>query len=147
MVSIYSDGSSSGRVQGPGGYGWVIVRDEEKVLAWGYGGSPSSTNNLQEMEGAIQGLMAVAEQGIRGSEPIELVSDSQYVLGIASGKYQAQANLDTVARLREACKLVRPRYRWVRGHTGNRFNEHCDLLAKQGKKENSEPKRRPAHCD
>jgi ribonuclease HI len=136
MISIYSDGSSSGRLGGAGGYGWVIVKNDQ-VLAWSYGGSPLTTNNLMEMEGAIQGLEAVLELGLNGSnEPLELVSDSRYCLGMASGEYTATKNFAETAKLHELAKKVGCRFRWVPGHQGNKYNEICDQLAKQGKIEN-----------
>lgn len=139
MISIYADGSSSGGSNKPGGYGFVIVRGQE-VLAWSYGGSPSTTNNLMETEGAIQGLEAALELKLHeGSEMIELVSDSQYTLGIASGGYSPQKNLDQAQKLVQLAQQVKCRFRWVKGHAGDQFNEHCDRLAKQGKLENTLP--------
>lgn len=144
MLSIYSDGSSSGGSGKAGGYGFVLVRgaksDHPEELAWGYGGSPATTNNLMEMEGAIQGLMKALELGLPGTgEPIELVSDSQYTLGIASGGYSPSSNLEEAARLVDLAKRVGCRFRWVRGHAGEPFNEACDQLAKLGKTENTPP--------
>lgn len=137
MISIYADGSSTGRADGAGGYGFVIVRGDT-VLAWSYGGSPRTTNNLMEMEGAIQGLTTALDLDLIGrGEPIELVSDSQYALGIANGAYTPSKNLEKAAQLIDLAAKVRCRFRWVRGHQGDIFNEHCDKLAKQGKLENT----------
>jgi ribonuclease HI len=139
VISIYSDGSSGAGGGKPGGYGWIIVKDEQ-VLAWSYGGSPATTNNLMEMEGAIQGLEAVLELKLHETgEPLELVSDSQYTLGIASGAYTATKNLESASRLQDLTARVGCRLRWVRGHNGETFNEKCDALAKQGKIENTPP--------
>jgi ribonuclease HI len=134
VISVYSDGSSTGRANRPGGYGWVIVKDQE-VLLWGYGGSPRTTNNVMELEGAIQGLRALMKMG--AGDVVELVSDSQYTLGLATGKYSPSSNVDQAIQLRELFKSTGARGRWVRGHNGDNFNEYCDQLAKQGKKENS----------
>ncbi len=147
MISIYADGSSSGRLGGAGGYGWVIVRtwleegvEKEETLAWSYGGSPQTTNNLMEMEGAIQGLEAALELKLHERrEQLELVSDSQYTLGMASGTYTATKNFNETARLADLAKQVGVRFRWVRGHIGNKYNEICDQLAKQGKTEHTAP--------
>jgi ribonuclease HI len=142
VISIYCDGSSSGGSKKPGGYGYVIVTTMTGMppveIAWGYGGSPATTNNLMEMEGAIQGLLKALEMGLHEwPQPIELVSDSQYTLGIASGGYNASTNLEEAARLRDLALKVKCRFRWVRGHQGEVFNEACDELAKLGKTENT----------
>lgn len=143
MISIYADGSSTGRADGPGGYGWII-RDGDKVLAWGYGGSPSTTNNLMELEGAIQGMEAFLRLGASGL--VELVSDSQYTLGMASGAWNASKNLESVGRARELAKKVGCRFRWVPGHEGETWNEYCDQLAKQGKVEHTIPVPKPSRA-
>ena len=136
MISVYCDGSSSGGSHKPGGYGWVIVRGEE-VLLWSYGGSPSTTNNLQELEGAIRGLEAALALGLDKGDAVELVSDSEYVIGIVTGAYHPTTNLESVKRLRDFTSQIKGlRCRWVRGHTGDKHNEECDQLAGLGKAEN-----------
>ena len=142
MLSVYSDGASSGGKNRPGGYGWVIVKDEphrpvrETVVAWSYGGSPQTTNNLMELEGAIRGLEAALALGLDKGDAVELVSDSEYVIGIVTGAYQPTTNLESVTRLRDFAARIRGlRCRWVRGHTGDKHNEECDKLAGLGKSE------------
>lgn len=119
----------------PGGWAWVIVHDD-RPLATNLGGSPSTTNNIMELTGAIEGLKSYALMKIRGEIPdglVELVSDSQYVLGCASGEWNPTQNLDLVKPLIELTKLIKPRLRWVRGHQGDTWNERCDSLAKKAK--------------
>lgn len=144
MLSVYCDGSSSGGGGfGPGGYGWIIVRGE-KVLRWGCGGSPATTNNLQEAEAAIQGLSALG--GLRlPQENVELVSDSQYTLCIANRVYHPSANLEQARKLIQAADTVGVyRFRWVKGHSGDQFNELCDFLAKSGKMDHTPEDMKPA---
>lgn len=137
MLSIYCDGSSCGRVSKPGGYGWIVVKNEEVVL-WGYGGSPSTTNNLQELEAAIQGLQAVLATGLNVGDAVELVCDSQYVLGMVTRAYHPTSNLGEVAKLRQIADQIKGlRCRWVKGHSGDKWNEKADELADQGKLENT----------
>jgi ribonuclease HI len=93
-----------------------------------------------EIEGAIQGLEALIKLGLHeGPELCELVSDSRYVLGIASGGYVPTKNLELVGRLKWLAVHAGVRFRWVRGHQGEVHNETCDRLAKQGKYENTPP--------
>ena len=144
MISIYADGSSGAGGGKPGGYGYVIVKDaytpNQQELAWGYGGSPSTTNNLMEMEGATQGLLKAIELGLHDTaDTLELVCDSQYALGIASGEYDPKKNLQEACRLREVAIAAGCRFRWVRGHQGEELNEACVQLAGRGKVENTPP--------
>jgi ribonuclease HI len=154
VISIYTDGSSHSSGGKPGGWAWVIVKKTlesgEQVLAAGYGGDPSTTNNRMELTGAIKGLEAVSTMYLPSWQVVELVSDSQYTLGMANGSYSpstdAQGNRkngDLVDRLQELARKYlsrddetgRPRTRWVRGHDGDVFNTRCDSLAKRGKSE------------
>lgn len=149
MIYVYADGSSTGRSNRPGGYGWIIVQDG-KIRYAGHGGSPHTTNNLMEMEGAFQGLTALVRSGIRADgELVTLVSDSQYVLGIASGAYTPTKNLEEATALRGLASALSIRTQWVRGHSllqGTDWkqydqhvlmNERCDQLARLGKFENT----------
>jgi len=138
MISIFCDGSSSGKSHLPGGYGFVIVRDDKEILGWGYGGHHETTNNLMELEGAICGLMGFIKLGF--NETVELVSDSQYTLGIANGFYHPTANLESAKLLRNlALQIQGLRFRWVKGHRGHKWNEKVDELAKMGKMEYTTP--------
>lgn len=131
--SVYSDGSSSGRSNGRGGYGWVIVDNQSSsVVLAGYGGSKSTTNQRMEMEAAIAGLEAASFLKVFD---LELVCDSEYVLKTAANKLNSQANLDLVERLRKIVKYLNPRLRWVKGHSGDMYNGVADALAKRGKEE------------
>ena len=136
ITSIYADGSSTGRADKPGGWGFVIVKNDE-VLCWSYGGDPKTTNNIQEVQGAINGLEAALIMNLK-DEYCELVSDSQYALKMASGEYSPSKNLELVKELREKVALFsKLRYRWVKGHSKVRWNEVVDDLAKKGKEENT----------
>lgn len=159
MISIYTDGSSHSSGGKPGGWAFVIVYSRPEVLgdpktaviAAGYGGDPSTTNNRMELTGAIKGLEALSQHINFKGHNVELVSDSQYTLGMANGSYSPsmdangqRKNGDLVSRLQELSQKYlskalsgRPLTRWVRGHEGDTYNERCDSLAKRGKKENT----------
>lgn len=135
FISVYADGSSSGRSAEPGGYGWVVLLDGQPVSA-GYGGNISTTNNRMELQGAISGLEHLLASEIhKTAAHIELVSDSQYVLGVASGQYHTAKNIDLADKLKVLCKEIGVSFRWVKGHSKDPWNDRCDSLAKQGKRE------------
>jgi len=132
MISVYTDGSSTGRSERPGGWGYVIVNSDGEVLCVGAGGSPQATNNTMELEAAIRGLARCIKMGL-DSQTIELVSDSQYVLGLASGRYTPLKNKEQAAALRALAKQAGCQFRWVKGHGLDKWNEKCDQLAKHEK--------------
>ena len=139
MISVYADGSSTGRADGPGGWAYVLVRDGEAFSA-GFGGQNPATNNQMELMAAIRGLERLAGL-VLTDDAVELVSDSQYVLGLASGAFTAAKNQALVARLLLAVRAAGARkFRWVRGHAGDEFNERVDRLAKMGKSDVAQQK-------
>ena len=134
MISVYADGSSTGKANREGGWAFVITKDNQPIFA-NYGGNKHTTNNVMELTAAIEGLRAVLANGWHIGNVVELVSDSQYTLGIATGGYHPQKNIEICQELTALFKKANARARWVRGHAGDQWNERCDSLAKQGKEE------------
>lgn len=135
-IEVYSDGSGN-TFDSDGGYGWRLVVDGV-LITEGNGYLPSATNNVAEITAAIKGLIA-AENYIQGSSllsqcspKVVLVSDSQLVLGYASGRYKCKAlHLTTLyLQLRKVFGSLAADTRWVKGHSGDEHNEACDKLAK-----------------
>lgn len=137
MIEIWSDGSSSGHSNKPGGWAYIIIQDND-VICCDYGGDPSTTNNAMEIEGAIRGIRAWsthllnAEQSNRN---VTLISDSQLTLGFATGQYRASKNVERAQELHELYTKWCSCIRWIPGHSNYPVNERCDRLAKRGKKE------------
>ncbi|MDR2631325.1 MAG: ribonuclease HI [Spirochaetaceae bacterium] len=98
-IKIYTDGGCSGN-PGPGGWAYIIVRDnkpdaktgkglpvrpswavkgaEEEIIAENYGGEPDTTNNRMELTAVIAALEALSKLKL----PVEVFTvftDSQYV--------------------------------------------------------------------
>jgi len=132
---IYTDGACIGN-PGPGGWGAVLIRDGdiEEIS----GGDPSTTNNRMELRAAIEALRKVHGQGA-----IELVTDSQYVrLGITqwivkwrqngwrTGAKAEVKNKDLWQELWDLSQGGWVTWRWVKGHSGNEYNERADRLAR-----------------
>ena len=139
LVEVYSDGSSHARGGKPGGWAFVVLLDG-KPFRCGYGGDPSTTNNVMELTGAIMGLRWVDGPFRKRLEKyadarVVLVSDSQYVLGLADGSNSPKKNLALADELFDLATRLSVATRWVRGHTGDPWNERCDRLAKRGKEE------------
>ncbi len=135
-INIYTDGGAINN-PGPGGYG-VLVMDEGKK--WEYsGGYQLTTNNRMELMAAI---VALRKLHIR-DKPITLHSDSSYLVnGVTKGwalKWRRNGwvksdkkpavNPDLWGELLDLIDGLDIQFRWVKGHSGNPYNERCDQLA------------------
>ena len=132
MISIYCDGSSTGTSTGAVGWGWLIT-DWDDIICVGFEGAPDGTNNTAELQAAIHGLRAVVDRGLHIGNEVEIVSDSMYALNLANGTYSPNKYHDVVNTLRKLYAETGAKTRWVRGHSGDTFNEKVDQLAKIGR--------------
>jgi ribonuclease HI len=134
-ITIYTDGGCINN-PGPGGYGVVIKNKKRtKELSGGY---RLTTNNRMELSACI-----VALSDLKKSSSVLLYSDSKYVVdGISKGwaekwrsnnwmrnKTEAAINPDLWGQLLDLCKKHEVEFKWVKGHSGNKWNEWCDQLA------------------
>jgi ribonuclease HI len=149
-IEVYADGSATIATR-PGGYGWVIVQDGVKVQE-GSGRIENATNNDAELEAAIMGLgyvlkMVSASDYHSREFEVELVSDSQIILGWANGtnKFKQKKKMQKFEALSFLVKRLQAKTRWVKGHDGDEHNERCDKLAgwaRKGTKETPKKNRR-----
>lgn len=90
-----------------------------------YDPTKKQRTNEQELGAMIRAVMSVPN----GSE-ILIISDSQYAVKVLSKENNASANLDLIARfdkeVSERCLKVK--FKWVRGHNGDLWNERADQL-------------------
>ena len=133
MLEVYTDGSAEERVGKPGGWAFVVVRSEE-VLLTSNGGAPSTTSLVMELEAALAGLRAVVTRGWHLVNVIELISDSSIALDIAAGRFMPRKHVALATSLRETARDARANTRWVRAHSGHRWNEVVDALAREAKR-------------
>lgn len=143
-MRIYCDGSSHSRRDLPGGWAYIVLvrqgsSKSVRILSMGYGGHPKTSNNEMELTAALRGMKAyeaLCEQDpfFRGLDAT-VVSDSQYTIGVASGRNRILANVELATELRQICALHKVKSKWIRGHAGNPWNERCDRFAKRGKEE------------
>ena len=134
-VRIYTDGACRGN-PGPGGYGTIVARGEERTELTG--GYRLTTNNRMEMLAVIVGLESLDP----GTEAL-VTTDSKYVhdaivkgwaagwrkKGWRRGTGEPAVNPDLWARMLDLCALHKVRFEWVKGHAGHPENERCDLLS------------------
>ncbi|HYK88119.1 MAG TPA: ribonuclease HI [Acidobacteriota bacterium] len=136
-VTIYTDGGCIDN-PGPGGFGVVLIYGKHRREI--SGGFRLTTNNRMELLAVITGLEA-----LKARCRATVYSDSQYVVNaIEKGwakrwraknwrrnKEEKALNPDLWERLLRLCEFHEVKFKWVRGHAGNRENERCDELARQ----------------
>jgi len=141
MIEIYTDGACKGN-PGPGGWGAVIIFfDKEKYLN---GFHPQTTNNIMELKAVIESLKI-----INIKSKVKIYTDSKYVKnGITEWIFNWKKNGWKTSNKKhvknkdlwiELDKLVSKNeiiWEWVKGHSGNKFNEIVDRLANEAIKEN-----------
>lgn len=134
MIIVSTDGSC---LRNPGGaIGWAWVNH---VGPSANGGEAVGTNQIAELRAILEAVRAHP-----GPEPLLVESDSKYAISCASewlpgwkrkGWKTASGapvkNLDLIKSLDAAIgdRTGPVRFRWVRGHVGNHFNEMADVLA------------------
>lgn len=129
---IYTDGASRGN-PGPGGYGAILqYGGKEMELSAGF---KRTTNNRMELMAVIAALEALKRDGLS----ITVFSDSQYVVKavtegwlknwIATNFKGGKKNKDLWLRYAELASKHNIKFKWVRGHADNAYNNRCDILA------------------
>lgn len=93
IVRIWTDGSAN---PNPGKGGWAALLDfggARKLLS-GNSGEDIMTNNRAELMAMIVALEALKRPCV-----VEIVSDSQYAVNMATGEWSAKSNFDLIDRL------------------------------------------------
>lgn len=139
LIEVYTDGSAT-TAEHPGGWAFRIVGNGQPIFE-SSGQMEKATNNDAELEAAVQGLKFLKEKyDNAGRDPkqedIYLVSDSQIVLGWASGKFKVkqQAKLEKAKMLRQLVSDMNVIMKWVKGHGTDTHNIRCDKLARNARK-------------
>ena len=136
---MFTDGACSGN-PGPGGWGWAVAPGGEPA---GSGGDPETTNQRMEIFAVLDALRTLSTTADGSPRPIEIVSDSTYVVncfrdrwyanwrrnGWKNSKKQPVANADLWEPLIELVEAGDVAFRWVKGHSGDRMNDLVDRLA------------------
>ncbi len=135
---IYTDGGCTGN-PGAGGWAAVILNDPDNPLELS-GFDSSTTNNRMELTAVISALEHV-QKNIAPGQLIEINTDSQYVQKgislwmkgwVAKGWKTAAGkpvkNKDLWLQLKALDDSMHVEWKWVKGHSGNIWNERCDEL-------------------
>lgn len=141
-IEIYTDGACSGN-PGKGGWAYIIIdKDTDTEIFRANGAEKITTNNKMELTAVINALKKIQTEQITGYTMLSVYTDSQYVQqGISSwilkwkknnwktSAKQPVKNQDLWQELDALSACLSPKWFWVRGHSGNKYNELCDTLA------------------
>ena len=124
MIKIYTDGACSVN-PGIGGWGAIIIFDsgEEKEIS---GSELETTNNRMEITAVIKSL-ELKELNIE--DKVKIYSDSTYVINTITKNWKRNANNDLWDKLDNLLEKRIVEWEWVKGHSGNKYNEIADKLA------------------
>tara|TARA_B110000003_G_C16183852_1_gene352508 strand:+ start:22 stop:450 length:429 start_codon:yes stop_codon:yes gene_type:complete len=138
--TIYTDGACSGN-PGPGGWGAVIF-DERKNQNNISGKVKDTTNNRMELMAPIMAL-----KKIKSKSDITIFTDSTYVKngitewikkweknGWKNSNRKPVKNKDLWIKLNDLCKENKVIWKWIKGHSNNKYNILADELATQAVK-------------
>ena len=135
-LTVYTDGACRGN-PGPGGWAWAVPEGP-----YASGADPATTNQRMEIMAALEALRTLVDDG---PADILVVSDSTYVVncfkdrwwqgwqrrGWRNSQNKPVANQDLWEPLIELAVAsdTRVTFRWVKGHSGDRWNDRVDELA------------------
>lgn len=122
---IYTDGAYS-RIHDEGAFAYVILDCNGNEVKHYASKISHETNNRAELKAIIAAIYHLPF----GARRIKVISDSQYALNTLFGGWARNANKDLFDVFDKiiADKDYVIEHEWVRGHTGNQYNELCDSL-------------------
>lgn len=137
-VVIYTDGAARGN---PGKAGWgVVVIIGKKEIEFG-GRSDHATNNQMELQSAIEALKFL-KKSRQDLDSVEIFADSKYViLGITewienwmknnwrNAAKKPVLNKELWQELYILNQEFKPKWSYVKGHSGDKYNDRVDLIA------------------
>lgn len=127
--TAWTDGSCDNRNPlRPGGAAYIIFDNSGNEIKRNSKGFVGTSNNRME----ILAIMSVVNF-LPNNSKVTIHSDSQYSINVLSGKWKASENLDQIKRYNQICltKNIKVNYVWIKGHSGNPYNELCDTMARK----------------
>lgn len=140
-LTVFTDGGCIGN---PGKGAWAYLIDDGTLREEDTNGELLTTNNKMELQAVIEALTAISKKPEWKDRPIRIHTDSQYVRnGITSwiktwsangwktAAKEPVKNQDLWVQLQKWDALLKPEWKWVKGHAGNPNNERCDRLVRR----------------
>ncbi len=137
-ITVYTDGACRGN-PGPGGWAWAVPGE-----SYASGAEAYTTNQRMELTGVLDALRSLSKDVSPGGT-LEVVSDSSYVVNCfkqrwwegwqrknwknSQGKPVANQDLWQPLIVLARTDEFQVEFRWVKGHSGDRWNDFVDILA------------------
>lgn len=125
-ITVYTDGSTIRNGKADSACGWACkLMWKGKVLVKS-GGDIGKTNNQMEMKAVLEAMRSITDKSI----PVEVYSDSKYVVETLNGKYRMRKNQGLWhSLLIEKDKFNDIKFIWIKGHDKDEHNNEVDRLA------------------
>ena len=117
-IVVFTDGGCKYRL---GSWAFIVVRNG-RILREDCGLVRKTSSNEMEIHAVIQALISFSK-----SSNITVFTDSRILIGIMNGK-QRGAWPEATEQLKGLSAKHNLKWKWVRAHSGNPFNERCDEL-------------------
>lgn len=123
--TIYTDGGYS-QIHDVGAFAYVMLDEKQNIVKKGAWKIEKETNNRAELKAIITGVYHLPQD----CTFVTIKSDSQYALFTLSGKWGRKSNTDLFDVWDKVKKdrNILIDYQWVRGHSGDMYNEMCDTM-------------------
>ena len=139
---IYTDGSCNYN-PGPGGFGVVVLDDNENLILTHSERSQNTTNNREELKAILWAFLRYGVSAAADNTPPIVYSDSAYSVNTFTNwmfSWEKKGWLKSDNKVPENLDLIKPFFQYlqkgyrinlqkVKGHAGNQWNELADQLA------------------
>ena len=119
---IYTDGSCDYHDK-VGGWAVIKIVNGEKVTEL-FGKRENTTSNAMELEALFW-----AHKLVDQTKTTCFILDSKYAIGCYKKNWKIKKNVKIIKMLKQLQKRFNIDCIWVKGHSGNKWNEYVDSLA------------------
>lgn len=138
----YTDGSCQGN-PGPGGFGVVVLDDNENLITYHSERNENTTNNREELKAILWAFLKYGKTAAVNKNPLKVYSDSAYCVNTFTNwmfSWEKRGWLKSDNQTPENLDLIIPFFKHlqngnqieiykVKGHANNKWNEMADKLA------------------